>query len=80
MHFYKEFLAAALEREDAHIVFPQLTINANEIIQNECYKALSQIRDILEEGDTDEDTLAKIEEVVQIFWNHDVFCGNQYDY
>ena len=39
MELYKEILAKALEKEELHILFPQLQINAAQIVELECYSS-----------------------------------------
>lgn len=81
MHFYREFLADVLAQEEAQIVFPQLKLDASEIIERECYKALYQIKAILEDAALgDAAALIKIEEIIQVFVDRGVSCGDQYDY
>lgn len=40
MDLYQEILISALSKEKMRIIFPDLEINAKEIIETESYKAL----------------------------------------
>ena len=42
MELFTEILAKVLEEEQIHIVFPNLKINAAEIVEMQCYKALQK--------------------------------------
>lgn len=47
LELYKEILAQALSQQRAEIIFPDLHINATQIIESECYKALQKIKAII---------------------------------
>ena len=65
MELYKEILTKALADEELHIIFPQMKINAAEIIELECYKALKKIKAIIEnDGLNGKECFMKIEEIV----------------
>lgn len=65
MDLYLEILGKMLEWEQAHIVFPQLNLSAAEIVEGACYKALKQIKDLIEDESLDDpECFMKIEEVV----------------
>ena len=65
MDLYAEILAHYLQQQDAQIIFPNLQLNAKEITQMECYRALDKIRAIIrDEQYSDEDCVMKIEEIV----------------
>jgi len=51
MELYKEILGKILSQEEAHITFPGLQLNANEIIESQCYTALQQIKAIVANDD-----------------------------
>ena len=65
MDLYAEILAHYLQQQDAQIIFPNLQLNAKEIVEMECYRALDKIRAIIrDEQYTDENCIMKIEEIV----------------
>jgi len=49
VELYKELLAKVLEQEAIHVVFPCLNINASEIVELQCYRALKKIKAIIED-------------------------------
>ena len=68
MDLYKEILAAVLEQENIEISFPSLKMNAKEIMELECYKALQKIKAVIEDDSLeDEECFIKIEEIVRLF-------------
>lgn len=81
MELYKELLIEVLSKTRSHVTFTNLEINATEIIQLECYKALKQIKAIIED-DSLEDTecFIKIEEVVRLFESLGSDGGTRHDF
>lgn len=65
MKLCTEILAYYLSKESAQIMFPELQLNAKEIVQLQCYQALCKIRDIIHD-DTLEDAecFQRIEAIV----------------
>ena len=65
MDLYQEILAKMLEKEEVHIEFPYLQISAVYMMEGTCYKALRQIKAIIEDESLDDpECFMKIEEVV----------------
>lgn len=68
MELYKEILINVLKDEDAVITFPNLSLNALEIINLKSYQALKAIKRILNDATlSDKECFSKIEEIVSIF-------------
>ena len=68
MELYKKILAKMLANEETHIIFPNLTIDAAEVVELECYNALQKIKAIIEDDSLcDEECFMKIEELVRLF-------------
>ena len=44
MKLYKEILIKALESHTAHVTFPDLTLNAAEVIEGVSYQAVDKIK------------------------------------
>lgn len=66
MELYKEILVRVLERHTASVEFPRLKIDAEKIVEQECYQALLKIKEIIEsESLNDAEWFEKIEEIVQ---------------
>ena len=49
MELYKEILANIISKEEVQVTFSNLNISAKEIIELECYKALNNIKAIIED-------------------------------
>ena len=54
MELYKEILAKVLEQESIHVIFPDLNINASEIVETQSYRALEKIKAIIEDDSLSE--------------------------
>lgn len=81
MELSEEILAHYLAQENAQILFPDLQINAKEIVELRCYQALCQIQSILQnETLGDEDCLIKIEEIVHTIEEIGCSCGSRHDF
>lgn len=48
MELYREILTALLEKEEVHIVFPNLAIDTTAIVALACYRTLQEIKDVIE--------------------------------
>ena len=65
MELYLEILAHILAHEELQITFPNLRIDAAQIVEGECYKALQNIKTIIEDDSLeDRECFMKIEKVV----------------
>lgn len=81
MDLYKEILAHILSSETVNIVFPNLTLSALDIIAAESYRALRQIKAILEDDSLDDpECFLRIEAIVQAFEALGSGCGNRHDF
>ena len=81
MELYKEILAQALSQQRAEIIFPDLHINATQIIESECYKALQKIKAIIEDDSLDDESCFKrIEEIVCTFEAIGSTGGGRHDF
>lgn len=81
MELSAEILAHYLAQEKAQVLFPNLQMNAKEIIEMRCYQALCQIQSILQdETIEDEDCLVKIEEIIHTIEEIGGDCGNRHDF
>lgn len=81
MDLYKEILAKVLESTEVHIVFPELSLNAAEIVGSECYKALQKIKAIVEDDSLDDKTcFMKIEKIVCVFEELGSDGGSRHDF
>lgn len=81
MELYKEILISALKDEDVTVVFPNLKIDGKEIVEMECYKALKEIKKVLENDSLeDKECFEKIEEIVCIFESLGSNGGGRHDF
>ena len=81
MELYKEILAKILEDHEVRITFPNLTINAAEIVEGACYKALYTIKAIIEDDSlSDPECFQKIEEIVCLLEFMGSDGGNRHDF
>lgn len=68
MELYQEILISILSKEPIQINFPNLTINAKEMIELECYKTLQKIKAVLKDDSLkDNDCFIKTEEIICLF-------------
>ena len=68
MELYKEILINVLERQKAEVIFSELDINVKEIVELKCYKALREIKAVLEDNTLqDDECFERIERIVCIF-------------
>ena len=78
---YKQILIEALSNEKVQVTFPNLSIDAKEIVEGVCYQALKKIKTILDDPSLeDEDCFQKIEEIVCTFEEIGSGGGIRHDY
>ena len=81
MELYAQILSKILENKEVNVIFPEIKINANEIIENECYKALCEIRAIIDDDKiSDEECFLRIEKIIQLFEKWDCLEGYRHDF
>jgi len=81
MDLYKELLINALQKQDIHVTFPDLKISAEQIVELKCYRALKQIRDVLDDDTlNDKDCFEKIERIICVFEENSGRFGNRHDF
>lgn len=81
MELYKEILAHYLSRENTQVVFPNLHLNAKEIVELQCYQSLRKIKAIIEDDTlTDDACFSRIEEIVCILEEIGSSGGNRHDF
>jgi len=78
---YLTLLAATLRDESATVQFPQLKLDARELVESRAVQMLWKIRQILaDERLDDPGCMEKIEEIVQTFEDNGIPCGGRHDY
>ena len=78
MELYQEVLAKMLSQEEIHITFPNLQLNANEMIETQCYFALQKIKAIIQNDDLSD--FECIEEIVCLLEKLGSNGGNRHDF
>ena len=68
MELYQEILLHAIANEKIEITIPSLKMDAKEIVEGACYRALLQIKEILDHDELDDAAcFEKIEQIVCLF-------------
>ena len=81
MKLNEQILAHYLAREDAQIIFPQLQLDAKEIVQLECYRILCNIQQIVRDDTLDDsECFERIERIVAEFENRGIDSGSRHDF
>lgn len=81
MELLKELLVKILEKEETHIVFPNLKISASDLVEMECYKALRKIKSVIENDSLeDKQCFMQIEEIINIFESSGSNGGGRHDF
>ena len=76
-----ELLANYLSQENAQIIFPDLQLNAAQIIEQQCYETLRKIQDILRDDTlTDTECFEQIDRIICVFEQIGIDCGNRHDF
>ncbi len=81
MELYAEILAHYLCNENARITFPDLQINAEEIMQLQCYQVLQKIKAILhDDALEDAECFMRIEQIICALEDVGSNGGNRHDF
>lgn len=81
MNLSREILAYYLAQQYAEILFPNLQMNAKEIIELQCYQTLQKIQHILQDNRIDdEECFIRIEEIVCALEDIGINCGNRHNF
>ena len=83
MELYEEIILHALRNERAiiSVSFPDMKLDAQELVEATSYGALIGIQHILKDDSlNDEECFYKIEKIVRIFENMGSDCGNRHDF
>lgn len=74
-------LAEMIRSGESEIVFPNLDLNAKEIAEMRCYKALKEIREILDDNSLEDDSCFwRIEAIVSTFEKMGSDGGSRHDF
>lgn len=81
MELLQQILLEILKKEKVEINFPNLNINANELIEIECFKTLQKIKAVIENDSlNDKECFMKIEEIICIFEKLGCNTGNRHEF
>ena len=81
MDLYKEILINILKNEEVHVSFPDLRIDANQLVELTCYNTLMEIKRILNDTSLDDPScFQKIEEIVLLFEKIGSNGGSRHDF
>ncbi len=81
MELYKEILIKVLKSCEVNITFSNLDINAEKIIELECYITLQKIKTIIEDDSLeDKECFMKIEKIICLFEELGSDGGNRHDF
>lgn len=81
MELWKEILAHCLVGEQMEITFPNLQLDASSIVEGQCYQALKQIKELLEDDRLeDRDCFLKIEHIISTLEILGSGAGSRYDF
>ena len=81
MELCKELLIHVLSQEKAEVTFPALNTDLSVLLELECYRTLSKIRDTLDDETLDDrECFKKIEEIVRAFEECGSGGGHRHDF
>lgn len=81
MDLYQEILSAVLAQSEVTVIFPNLTINAEEIVELQSYRVLKRIKAIVEDDRLDDKAcFQKVEEIVCLFEALGSECKNRHNF
>ena len=81
MELYKELLVHVLSRERAEVSFPALKSDLSTLLEQECYKTLVKIKEILDDETLDDkECFYKIERIVRAFEESGSNGGSRHDF
>ncbi|MBR5633058.1 MAG: hypothetical protein IKW68_03680 [Clostridia bacterium] len=81
MELYEQIICRYFDEHKLEIIRDEIMAECDKIVEMECYKALLQIKEILEdESLTDKECFMKIEWIVSIFEKIGSNCGSRHDF
>lgn len=77
----KEIMSRVLEKEDVHVVFPNLKLDMEKVVHDVCYDALQKISAVIKDDQlSDSECFMRIEEIVIIMEKLGSNGGNRHDF
>ena len=81
MELYKELLTNILAKEEINIIFPNLKMDTDKLIELEAYSALKKIKAIIQDDSLDDkECFLKIEEIICLFESLGSNGGGRHDF
>jgi len=81
MELYHELLFQYLINSSCEVRFPDINLNADDIVHTQCYKALQKIKEIIDDDSlNDKECFHKIENIIQVLESVGVSCGDRHDF
>lgn len=81
MELYQEILIKALQQQTVEVTFPNLTFNPKEIVEMECYRALTLIKQVLDDDRLNDRTCFQyIERILEAFETLGCKEGSRHDF
>lgn len=81
MELNVEILAHFLAQENAQIIFPQLQLNAKDIVEMQCYQTLRKIQEIVRDDTLeDKECFERIEAIICAFEAIGSNGGSRHDF
>lgn len=79
MQLLEGILYKILAKEKIEVLFPNLKIDAEEIVNLECYRLLQEIQTIVKDCSlTDDKCFIKIEKIIRVFEDAGIECGDRH--
>lgn len=81
MNLYTEILAHYLSQKDAQILFPGIDLDANTIVEMECFRVVQEIQAVISDDSLEDDEcFEKIERIVAKLEHKGIRCGSRHDF
>ena len=81
MKLYTEILAHYLSQKDAQILFPGIDLDANTIVEMECFRVVQEIQAVISDDSLEDDEcFEKIERIVANLEHKGISCGSRHDF
>ena len=81
MELWEQIVCRYFDEHKLEIIKNEVTAEYDRIIEMECYKALSKIKEILEDDAlSDSECFTKIEWIISVFEGMGSDCGGRHDF
>lgn len=81
MDLFKDVIYDKIKKDEITVIISGKNADIDRIVESTCYKALNEIKSILENDSlTDEECFLKIEEIIRVFERLGSNCGNRHDF